>query len=344
FTEEGNWEEENTNIPYRPDTLSAVAAELELTPEEALEKLALARRKLHQHRFDNRIHPGADDKLLLQWNALLISGWTWCYRATKNSRYLGLAEDLWDVLNDQLLAKGQWYRNLTNGRLGAKAFLDDYAALAEAALDLHEVTFDLRYVFGAPAGAVKGEPQGPTSALALAEHLLQNFSAPSGPMFLLRPAEGNELPVTTVDLFDNALPSGNSQLMHSLLRLGRLTGREDLIARAEEMLAAMAGSLERYPSSFGGWVHAALLHAAPDRELAITGPKARMEAATFLSRYRPELLIVATETPIKDVPLLENRYLPNQLRFFVCENRACQLPVTTAAAAEAQLDGPITLT
>lgn len=344
LTEAGNWEEEKTNIPYRPDTLAAVAAELELPLEVAVEKLAAARQKLHQHRFDNRIHPGADDKLLLQWNALLISGWTWCYRGTGKRRYRELAENLWRVLTEQLLVDGQWHRNLTNGRIGAKAFLDDYAALAEAALDLHEVTFDLHYAFGAAAGAKKRKEQGPVSAVDLVDYLLEQFSAPSGPMFLLRPAEGNELPVTTVELFDNALPSGNSQLMHSLLRLARLSGREDLLKRGEEMLAAMAGSLERYPSSFGGWVHAALLHAAPDRELAVTGPNARMEAATFLSRYRPELLIVATETLNKDVPLLENRYLPNQLRFFVCENRACQLPVTTAAAAQEQLDGPKTLT
>ncbi|MEO0732927.1 MAG: thioredoxin domain-containing protein [Bacteroidota bacterium] len=328
LTSAGNWEEESTNIPYRPTTLAAVTAELDLPLGVAREQLSAARQTLHDYRFQNRVHPGADDKLILQWNALLISGWTWCYRATGDEKYRRLATDLWDILHEQLQVNGQWHRNLTHGDLGAPAFLDDLAALAEAALDLHDVTFDLQYIFGARAGA---------GSVSLAENILDHFAASEGPMFQLRPTEGNELPLASVDLFDNALPSGNSQMMSVLLRLARLTGREDFLQRGEEMLAAMAGSLERYPGSFGGWLYAALLHAAPERELAVTGPGARAAAAFFLSRYRPELLIVATESPREDVPLLTNRYLPDTLRFFVCENQACRLPVTSAEAAREQL-------
>ncbi|MEL7160986.1 MAG: thioredoxin domain-containing protein, partial [Bacteroidota bacterium] len=279
FTEEGNWEEERVNIPYRPETLAAVAAKIDLPLDVAREQLAAARKTLHDYRFQNRVHPGADDKLILQWNALLISGWTWCYRATQDDRYLNLAEELWRVLHEQLYVAGQWHRNLTHGDLGAPAFLDDYAALAEAALDLHEVTFKLEYALGA---AGQYGPEAGAGSVGLIEYILDHFAADAGPMFQLRPNAGNELPLATVDLFDNALPSGNSQTMHLLLRLARLTGREDLLRRGEEMLAAMAGSLERYPSSFGGWLHAALLHAAPDRELAVTGPGARSAAVLFL--------------------------------------------------------------
>jgi len=328
-TVEGNWEEEQTNIFYRPDTLAAVAAKVGLPTDVAEAKLNKARKTLHEARL-LRIPPGADDKLILQWNALLISGWTWCYRATNDDRYLKLATDLWRTLNDHLRKNGKWYRNLTSGKLGAPAFLDDLAALSEAALDLHDATFNLDYAL--------------VDARALIDELLTNFSMPDGPMCFLRPPAGSDLPVDAVELFDNALPSGNGQLMSCLLRLARLTGEPKYLARGEEMLAAMAGSLERYPSSFGNWLEAALLHGVPPRELAITGPGAKAEARAFLSRYRPGLLIVAANEVREDVPLLQNRYLPDTTRLFVCENRACRLPVKTVAEALVLLDGPAAAT
>lgn len=337
LTKAGNWEEEHINIFYRSRSLAEVAAALDIPHDEAREQLAAARKTLHQHQFSTRIHPGADDKLILEWNALLVSGWTWCYRATGSERYLNLALDLWKTLTENLLVDGQWYRNLTSGNLGAPAFLDDYAALATAALDLHDATFNLDFVLGADAGAkeVKGAGE---SASSLVDFILAHFSTPEGPMFYLRPPAGSELPVASVDLFDNALPSGNGQVMAALLRLYRLTGKEAYLQRGEEMLAAMAGSLERYPSSFGTWAQAALLHALAPRELVVTGPEARAAAREFLSRYRPDLLIVATESAREDVPLLSNRYLDGRLRFFVCENHTCRLPVDSAVAALAELE------
>ncbi len=306
ITRPGNWEEERTNIPYRPVALSRV------TPAVARARLLLAEvRKL-------RVPPGADDKLILQWNSLLVSGWTWCYRATGNAHYLNLATHLYEALRKQLFDDGQWYRNRTAGKLGAPAFLDDYAALANAALDLTEVTFQLKYAL--------------EDARGLVDHVLATFSDAGNEMFYLRPPAESELPVATKDFYDNALPSGNSQMAHNLYRLGRLTGEEHYTQRAATMLAALEGALERYPGSFAGWGLTSLLLGTPERELVITGPGAREAAREFLSDYRPGLLIVASEADRPDVPLLMNRYL-SELRYFVCENRSCQLPVDTAQAA-----------
>ncbi len=320
LTEAGNWEEEHTNIPYRPMTLTAAAAAVGLDPEVARTRLAAARERLHEHRR-LRIPPGADGKLILEWNALLISGWTWCYRATGEAHYLNLAEAAWEVLATQLFVDQQWYRNLTAGRLGAPAFLDDYAALATAALDLSEVTFDLGYA---------------DTARNLVDHVLHHFSDPDDTFCFLRPPAASELPVTSKDLFDNALPSGNSQLADCLFRLARLTGEEAYRERGQRMLTALRGGLERYPTSFGNWARIALVNLDDQRELVVTGPGARAAARPFLSAYRPGLLIVATESDREDVPLLAGRY-GEEIRYFVCQNQSCQLPVNTERAAEALL-------
>ena len=326
ITEEGNWEEEHTNIPYRPSA-------------PAVDNIAQARRTLAEARR-LRIPPGADDKLILQWNALLVSGWCACYRGTGEERYLTLAVNLYKSLSEQLSVENKqaespipsplerarertWYRNKTSGQLGAPAFLDDYAALAAAALDLSEVTFALDYAL--------------TDARALVDRVLATFSDPAETMFYLRPPAESELPVATKDFYDNALPSGNSQMAHNLYRLGRLTGEDVYTRRAERMIAVIAGATERYPGSFAGWGLTALLLQLPERELVVTGPGAVTAAREFLSDYRPGRLIVASETVRDDVPLLHARY-STQLRYFVCQNRSCQLPVDSAEAARQLLD------
>lgn len=319
LTEAGNWEEEHTNIPYRPGPLPAVTG---LPTDVAVAKIAEARRTMAEVRRQ-RIPPGADDKLILQWNALLVSGWAWCYRATGEQTYLQLATDLYTSLNEQLRHDGTWYRNRTDGTFGAPAFLDDHAAMAAAALDLSEASFDLDY------------------ALRDARHhvdtVLERFSDAEEVMFYLRRPEGSELPVATKDFYDNALPSGNSQMANNLYRLGRLTGHAAYHDRAERMIAAIRGAVQRYPTSFAGWAMTLLLMQQAERELAITGVGAVAAAREFLSDYRPDLMIVAAEKDREDVPVLQNRYL-SKLRYFVCENRTCRLPVDTAEAARKLLN------
>ena len=313
ITHAGNWEEEATNIPYRP------SGSAELTP-----RIAAARDILAAERRQ-RVPPGADDKLILQWNALLVSGWCWCYRGTGEVRYLELATYLYRHLHEKLHHEGRWYRNLTNGTLGAPAFLDDYAALTAAGLDLSEASLELKY-------ALK-------DARELVDHVLATFSDADDRMFYLRPPAESELPVATQDYYDNALPSGNSQMAHNLYRLGRLTGEDRYTKRAERMLTALAGAVQRYPTSFAGWGLTALLMEQPERELVVTGSGAGEAARQFLSDYRPGLLIVAAEHDRWPIPLLENRYL-SELRFFVCENRSCRLPVSTVEAARQLLVHP----
>ena len=319
ITPEGNWEEERTNIPYRPGGLPVVT---ELPPDVARRKIAAARTTLAVARR-LRIPPGADDKLILQWNALLVSGWCWCYRGTGQQRYLDLATALYADLRRLLHRGGNWYRNLTAGSLGAPAFLDDLAALAAAALDLSDVTLELDYAL--------------TDARELVDGVLATFSDEDASLFYLRPPQESELPVATRDLYDNALPSGNSQMADNLYRLGRLSGEAAYTDRAGRMTAAMAGAVERYPGSFAGWGRVGLLLAGGERELVITGPGAREAAREFLSDYRPGLLIVASDAVADDVPLLRERH-SGTLRYFVCENRSCRLPVASAEAARRLLD------
>lgn len=297
----GNWAEEQTNIFYRSAPVPAVEA----TAFDETKKI------LFDHR-ENRIRPGRDEKIILQWNALLISGLTYCYRATGEQEQLDLATKSLSALRRECFHEGQWYRNFTAGRRGTPAYLDDLAALAEALLDLYAVTFDFALL---------------EEAMAITEDVLNRFSGAEGGLFYLRPLKGNELPVATVDLYDNALPSGNSQLLNVLHRLAQMSGRQDWASLLDERLTQMVGGVTKYPTSFANWGRLLLLKSRKERELVVTGPGSRAAARELGKKYWPDLVIVATETDRPDFPSLKDRYLDDRRRFFLCENQSCHQPV-----------------
>ena len=299
----GNWEEEHTNIFYRPvEVASADQAQLSLLKN----KLFVAR--------EDRIRPSRDEKIILQWNALLISGLTYCYRATRKETYRQMALQAMAGLEKELRVKGKWHRNYKDGRVGQPAFLDDYAALIAAQMDVYDITYDADYLH---------------SAKSLVDFVLKTFGGAEGDLFFLRPPENSELPVATLDLYDNALPSGNGLMLHNLLRLGQLTGETSYVEAARSRMSNVMESVQKYPTSFANWGRLALLLGRPPRELIITGPNAIPIAEELTEKYRPDLKIVAAETDPPDFPILKDRYTLNELQLFLCENQTCRLPVRT---------------
>ncbi|MEM9836691.1 MAG: thioredoxin domain-containing protein, partial [Bacteroidota bacterium] len=237
YTPEGNWEEERTNIFYRK---APFPAEQQVTWESIRSRLLAAR--------DQRIRPGRDEKIILQWNALMISGLAYCYRATQNVQYLSLAEDALAALRKELYIDGQWHRNYKDGQVGEAAYLDDYTALIEATLDLYQANFDHALLL---------------EAKELIQVVTQQFGGAPGELYYLRPTEGSELPIATLDLYDNSLPSGNSQLLHQMLRIGQLLGEHEWSQMAREKIQSVLPSVNKYPSSFANWGRLALYLSRP---------------------------------------------------------------------------------
>lgn len=301
-TEAGNWEEEHTNILFRAQEV----------PTEAEVSLASIKEILFQAR-EKRIRPGRDEKIILQWNALMISGLCYCFRATGKTAYQTLASNALHAIRQELRdEEGRWYRNYKDNQRGHFAYLDDYAALIGALLDVYDTNFDNQLL---------------VEALELTSYVRKTFGDAPGGLFYLRPPAGSELPVATVDLYDNALPSGNSQLLDNMQRLGQLVGDTELLEAARTKLTSVVESVQKYPSSFAGWARLALHLSVPARELVITGPGSKAAAAQLLKINRPDVRIVVAETETVDFPSLKNRYLSDQLQFFLCENQSCRLPV-----------------
>jgi uncharacterized protein len=331
-TPSGNWEA--TNVLWVPAPLPAVADELEVDAAELAEAVERARGDLREIR-ERRVRPATDDKVLAAWNGLAISALAEAGRAMAEPRYVeaavGAAEFVRDRLRD---GDGRLLRSWRDGRGGRPGFADDYALMAEACLTLYETTFELRWF---------------TEARALADDLVRRFHDPERGGFFQTGSDAESLVVRPKDLYDNAVPSGNSAAADVLLRLAHLTGEPEDERVGASALRLVRDAMAGAPSGFGHALCALDLFLGPVREVAIVGDL-RADATRALAaevagkRFLPNhVLAVAApdDAPAREaVALLAGR---TQLRggptAFVCERFTCKLPVSDPEDLAAQLTG-----
>lgn len=324
----GNWE--GHNILWCPLPLEAFAVEVGQSPEALENRFASIRARLMAQR-DLRIRPGLDDKILLAWNALLVSGYAKAYTALGNVDYKNAA-----VRNlDFLLAKfkkdeqGAFYHTYKkvgkNEQTQYDAFLDDYAYLIAALLDVYEISLETRYL---------------RQAADLTEYTLTQFFDDTRNLFYFTSKDQRDVVLRKIELYDNALPSGNSTMVQNLHRLGLIWGKMQYIELAGAMLKEMLSGAERYPSSFARWANALLHMVYPMLEVAVIGNEASSLSLEFQQNFIPNKVLMGASTANDEFPLLAGRDTQDKTKIFVCRNYACQLPVETVAEALALIENP----
>ena len=328
---EGNWE--GKNVLWRPRPLEQVAQAAGMPASELEQLVEVARRRLLQSR-EQRIRPATDDKTLASWNGLAISAFAEAGRVLEEPAYVRAAERAAEfVLKELRNDAGRLLRAWRDGRTSGLAYLDDYAMMAAGCLSLYECTFDLRWI---------------TEAKALADEMLQLFRDPEGGAFFQTGADAERLVVRPKELFDNAVPSGNSVAAEVLQRLALLGGGEDYERAAVSALRSVRDLMARAPSGFGYALGALDLYLSAAKEVAIVGaPEAedtRRLAREVWSRYLPNSVVALSEPGDEEaarvVPLLAGRQaIDGRAAAYVCEHFACRTPVTDPAELAAQLAG-----
>ena len=327
---EGNWE--GTNVLWRPLPPEAVAAELGRDPLELEVAVEETLRRLARER-ERRVRPASDDKVLAGWNGLAISALAEAGRAFGEPRYVEAARRAAAfVLRELRGADGRLLRAWRDGRTSGPAFADDHALLAEACLTLYETTFELRWF---------------VEARRLADELLRLFHDPERGGFFQTGSDQDPPVLRPKELYDNAVPSGNSAAADALLRLALLTGEARYEEAAVSALALVREGMVRAPTAFGHALCALDLHVAPAKEVAIVGDpsapdtRALVEEVT-VRRFLPHrVLAVAApddEEARRAVPLLEGRTpVEGRATAYVCRRFVCELPVTEPAALAERL-------
>lgn len=315
-TEQGNFE--GANILWRPQRG-------DILRPPAVEK---ARDCLFKRR-ESRVSPGLDDKVITEWNALMLATLAEAAAATANSEWLEAAIANAEFLCANLRREdGRWLRIWQDSNARYLAYAADYADLCDAFTRLYEATGQKRWL---------------EEARSCADDMLELFAdaevseeEPSksdlGALFTTG-SDAEKLVVRPKDTMDNALPSANSAACLALIRLHRLCGNPRYLQQAVAIIQSSTNLLKQIPSAFGHLLTAADLMGTHSSEVVITGDRKDLVAAAH-ARYLPHS-VLSWGDPI-DSLLWEGR--ASTAAAFVCQDSVCELPVYSPEELAVRLD------
>ena len=282
---------------------------------------------------EEREHPLLDDKALASWNGLMLRAFAEAGAALERQDYLDAAAKNATFLLEAMRPEGTLLRSYRAGQAKLPGFLEDYSFVADGLLSLYEATFQQRWLDG---------------AVELAGEMISLFWDEGEGCFYDTGRDHEELVIRPRDVFDNAQPCGGSVASDVLLRLSVITGNEDYASKAVAPLRTLAELMGRAPAGTGRWLAALDFYLSTPKEVAVVGPLDDPDTVALLrtvnGRYLANRVIVGADgesaAATSGLPLLEGRgMVDGRPTAYVCENYACQLPVTHAEALAAQLAG-----
>ncbi|MCZ7356607.1 MAG: thioredoxin domain-containing protein [Candidatus Methanoperedens sp.] len=321
--EDGNFEN-GKNILHLKSEPSEIALQLKIPLEDFQKRLSALKDKLFAFR-EKRVHPGKDDKILTDWNGLMIAALSIGAAVLAGSEYENAAKRAVDfILAKMRKPDGRLYHRYREGEAAVPAFLDDYAFLIWGLIELYESTFEVSYL---------------KAALDLNELLLRHFWDEENGGFYITADDAEEVIYRKKEIYDGAVPSGNSVAMLNLLRLGRITGNPELEKKAVQIERAFSRIVLQAPSAYTQLMVALDFATGPTSEIIIVGDRHAIDTKTMLAALRREFLPnkVVLFIPIgpdsseifqlaeytKNMSVLEGKSTA-----YVCRNYGCRLPTT----------------
>jgi len=327
-TRNGNYHDESTgrrtgaNILHLRESARDAAARLGLDPTDFEERLESARAALLTAR-ERRERPLQDDKVLADWNGLMAAALARVGRVLGARTALDAARRAAERVHRTLRSPGGALLHHA-GAEAVPGFLDDYAFLTWAWLELYDATL---------------EPECLARALDLQQEALDRFWDDVGGGFFFAAHDSEPLLVRDKEFHDGAIPSGNSVAMANLVRLARLTGRADLAVRAEAVAAAAARDLQAAPAAHCHLLATLQMAAGPSLEIVIVGdagdPATQRLLEVVRSRYLPDavLLLIPEGEPGRTVRALapfteQHTRVGGRPAAYLCRDFACRLPTS----------------
>lgn len=302
--EEGNWE--HTNIVWTTQSVERAWDE----------NLVKAKQLLFKQRA-NRIRPATDTKILVSWNCLAIVALCKAYASIANETYLERAKQVmnWIEINMES-SNGYLFHSYTNGVVKSMAFLEDYAGLIQANIELHKVTGDASFLL---------------KAKKWMDYIQLHFIDEERVFFYFTSDEQRDGILRKKESYDGATPSSNAMICGSLIYLGSIFDQPLWIEQANKMLSSMHSMVIQYPGSFGCWSQSFFQLAYGLTELVGIGAEIDHNLSPMLSRFLPHILPLWLKKEDPVFPLSKGRQsIDNQ--YFMCKNKTCSLPVN-------QIDG-----
>ncbi|MFN0140989.1 MAG: thioredoxin domain-containing protein [Pyrinomonadaceae bacterium] len=276
----------------------------------ACEKLFKAR--------EGRVKPFRDEKVLTAWNALMLAAFADAARVLKSDDYLRIAERSADFLLKHLRRDTLLLRTWKDGTAKLNGYVEDYANVADALLELYQAT---------------GKVERIAQARRLADTMITEFWDEENGGFFFTSNDHEELIVRNKDFYDNATPSGNSVAADVLLRLAKFTGDERYERFAVTTLRLAASQIRRHPQGFGRALSALEFHLGETKEIVVVGEKGNELEREIKGMFLPHAVMVMSSEPEANagtIPLLKDRgMIDGKATAYVCENFTCSRPVTS---------------
>jgi uncharacterized protein YyaL (SSP411 family) len=314
----GNWEGLTIlNRSQKPALLDAAGEE----------RLLRARQTVLSTRAE-RVRPGWDDKVLADWNGLMIAALVEAGMVFDESHWIDLARDAFAFIRRAMFKDGRLHHAWRNGKLAHPATLDDHANLARAALALHEATAKVQYL---------------DAARELTELLDTHFWDPANGGYFMTADDTKDMVVRPKSAGDNAVPNGNGVMVGVLARLHLLTGERRFEDRARALVKAFSGELERnffplatYLNNAAFLAHALEVviigaHDAPDTSALVEVVMRHSLPDRLLQVVPPDATLPETH------PAFGKTQQQGRATAYLCRDRSCGLPITEAGALDAAL-------
>ena len=273
-----------------------------------------------------RPRPHLDDKILVDWNGLLISSLAFGSRVLNEPRYREAAQKAADfILNHCRNEQGRLFHRYRDGQSAILGMIDDYAFFIHGLLDLYEATFEIFYL---------------KEAHRLTEEMIRLFWDEERGGFFFTAHDGEQLILRQKEIYDGAVPSGNSIAALDFLRIYHFTFSQLLEQRFERLCDAFTTEIARLPSAYVQLLIAFDFFVGPSLEIIVAAHNHDAQVDTIVAEiYRgfiPNKIVALnllsdrrTKEVIELIPFIKEKTpLQGKPTVYICEHHACQPPIT----------------
>jgi uncharacterized protein YyaL (SSP411 family) len=322
ITEDGNWEEEHSNVLFRRENDEELAEQLGLGVDDLLSEIKAAKKKVFEVRR-HRVRPGLDNKILASWNGLMLKGLCTAYRAFNNPKYLELALQNAAFISANLISQNSRISRVYNANKTGEssvAFLDDYANIIDGLVALYEVTFDENWL---------------QQAKKLADAAIEHYYDENNGIFFYTADDDEQLIARKSEIMDGVTPASNSAMALNLKKLGLLFDNESYAAVSAQLLRNIMPQLAKYGTAYSNWTLLLLDEVFGIYEIAITGNETETVRREIENNYIPNKIILGGKKG--SLPLLQDKF-GQSTQIFVCKDKTCGLPANNTADALKQIE------
>jgi len=323
------------NIVYVKQSLEETAERFKREVSEVRQGIQDSKAKLIEAR-SIRPRPHLDDKVLADWNGLMIASLSFGSRVLNEEKYKKAAEKAAQfILKELVNTDGRLLHRYRDGDAAIMGTIEDYAFFIHGLLDLYEATFKIEYL---------------KQSIDLAKQMVRLFWDEKDGGFYFTADDAEKLLYRQKEIYDGAIPSGNSVAALDLVRLSRFTLEKQWEEKLDRLFNSFSAQIASRPSSYGQMLSAFDFALGPSKEIVIVTPSTDKNIDEIINavyeRFIPNKVVLlrpetgaGADEVVSISPYVEYQLPINgQTTIYLCENHICKLPVNSLEKFQSLLD------